>query len=239
MHSPGGWAAAPALLLALLMSAGCRSGETRADSAAGTAGAPDTVSSGTPAETPPAGREPPGVYVDRGACPFECCTYGTWRADSAVTLRDAPSLGSAEAGLVPKGTVVTGVTGEVHVRPGRFVLQRGARGYRVSRTGPPAPADSFAAGDTLGVYTYRGEGAWKVRKWGTDAELVELMLAEPGTGCESSNACDGRFLEKPQSTWWVQIRTPQGLTGWTTNVAAFAGKDACGGTVITPPSPRR
>jgi hypothetical protein len=211
----------------------------RGDGSGGSA--TDTTGGGRPSSgaTAAVAGQGPATYVDRGACPFECCTYGPWRADSSVTLSDAPDSAASELATIAAGSVVTAVTGEVHVRPGKFVLERGARAYSISRTAPPVPADTFMAGDTLGVYTYRGEGAWKVRKWGSDKELVELMLAEPGTGCERDNRCDGRFLDKPVSSWWVQIRTGQGVQGWTTNVGAFAGKDRCSGDVVAPPRPGR
>jgi hypothetical protein len=90
-------------------------------------------------------------------------------------------------------------------------------------------------GDTLGVFTYVGEGAYKLRRAGAihaNDPLREAMLATPGTGCDQRNACDGVMLRKPVATWWAQIRTDQGLTGWTTDTKNFDGRDRCSGVVI-------
>lgn len=167
------------------------------------------------------------VFVDRGACPFECCTYGRWTADSAVALRAEPDSASPVIATIEKGASVRVPTGEVHVIPGRFVVRRDIETYRTDTT-VPTIAGTFSPGDTLLVYTYRGEGAWKLRKLGSSEPLVEAMLAERGTGCEQGGTCDGYFIAKPRSTWWVRIRPPTGEPGWTADADAFSGKDACG-----------
>jgi hypothetical protein len=95
--------------------------------------------------------------------------------------------------------------------------------------------DTFAVGDTLSVFTSVGEGGWKLRRMGAshaNDALREAMLATPGTGCDARNACDGVMLRKPVSTWWAQIRTDQGITGWTTDTKNFDGRDRCSGVVI-------
>lgn len=214
----------------LALSLGCGEAGRRSDSSGtaggGTsaAGARNADSSAVPSTAVASGE----VFVDSGACPFECCTYREWQATGSVTLREAPDSASRVLTTVASGTRVQALTGEVHVRPGRFVLAHGMRGYSLDAAVPRPAADSFATGDTLGVYTYRGEGAWKVRRLGRDEPLVELMLAWPGTGCEQNGRCDGRFLEEPRSTWWIHIRTPDGVDGWTTDAKAFSGKDRCG-----------
>jgi hypothetical protein len=174
------------------------------------------------------------IFVDRGACPFECCTYGRWRADSAVALRAAPDSNAQIVGTVSAGTTVDAVTGEVHVRPGMLVMSRGERAYSLDRSGPPAPGDSFKVGDTLLVYTSRGEGAFKVRLAGSTGPMFELMLATPGTGCERNNACTGRMLVSPAATWWVNVRTADGVSGWTTDARHFTGRDRCAGPAPKP-----
>lgn len=214
-----------AALLAIVTACGGGAGE-RDSSGVASSGA--TTAAGADSVAAPDRAAAPGIYVDSGACPFECCTYREWQANATATLREAPDSSSRVVATVSGGAKVDAVTGQVHVRPGRFVLAHGMRGYSLPPSATPAPADSFVAGDTLGVYTYRGEGAWKVRRLGSDAPFAELMLAYPGTGCEQNDRCDGRFLEKPESTWWIQIRTRDGVTGWTTDAAAFEGKDRCG-----------
>lgn len=210
----------------------CRARDSGADSVGAAAASKAAGAASSAGGRSSAAATPPTVsdmFVDRGACPFECCTYGAWEATGVATLRAEPDSSSPVVATVARGDRVTAVTGEVHVFPGRFVLDRAARGYRIGASAPPEPADSFARGDTLGVYTYRGEGAWKVRRAGSDAALVDLMLAYPGTGCERDGRCDGSFLRMPRSTWWIRIRASSGATGWTADAQAFKGKDACGG----------
>ena len=33
---------------------------------------------------------PPSLYVSKGACPFECCTYREWTANRDLVLTDHP-----------------------------------------------------------------------------------------------------------------------------------------------------
>ena len=174
------------------------------------------------------------LFVDRGACPFECCHYGRWRANAPTTLRAAPDSSSAPVAALARGTLVRAATGEVHVRPGLFVPRRSIPAY-AREANPPAVVDTFRVGDTLSVFTSAGEGAFKLRRRGpahTNDPLREAMLATPGTGCDQRNDCDGVMVRAPQSTWWAQIRTDEGVTGWTTDTRNFDGRDRCSGTVI-------
>ena len=204
-------------LIFLLAFLACARREAALDTTQATAGRRDTVAPDQNA-----------LFVDRGACPFECCTYGTWRADSAVQLRASPDSSAAVVANVAAGTTVTATTGEVHVKPGVFVMTRGERAYSLDRSAPPTPGDSFKVGDTLLVYTPRGEGAFKVRLASSNGPMFELMLADSSTGCAGANACNGRLLSRPVSTWWANIRTPDGTSGWTTDTRHFVGRDRCG-----------
>ena len=40
--------------------------------------------------------------------------------------------------------------------------------------------------------------------------------------------CNGTIIEKPQSVWWVRLRSMRGLTGWTQEPEKFGNKDALG-----------
>lgn len=51
------------------------------------------------------------VHVEMGACPFKCCQYGRWRADSAVVLYARRDTTSEHIGDVAQGMVVHAVTG--------------------------------------------------------------------------------------------------------------------------------
>ena len=164
------------------------------------------------------------VHVEMGACPFECCQYGRWRADSAVVLYARRDTASEHIGDVPRGMVVRALTGAVHVRPGRLVLRRSLD-------------SGFAAGDTLAIHSYVGEGHWRVRRAGTRDSLVDRPLQSTDTACLSSGTrparCDGELLYAPVQVWWARIQLQNAVAGWTPRADLFAGADACG--VYDPP----
>ena len=100
---------------------------------------------------------PPATFIDRGACPFECCVYRTWqtRADTVAYAR--PDRGAPVVGRLKAGAPVEAVTGEVHSRPVRFVVKK--------------PHGEFGVGESFWVYTYLGEGHFKVWRDGAMREV--------------------------------------------------------------------
>ena len=144
-------------------------------------------------------QKPPNVHIDKGACPFECCTYREWAARTDVTLLETPN-GKNVVGQIKKGEKVLALTGEVHSIPLRVVAHR------------DYPEAGVKAGDTIHVLHYVGEGYWKVWHDGKVDEIEEF----PGTG------------SKPKATWWVQLKTSSGAVGWTIEHSNFENEDSCG-----------
>ncbi len=68
-------------------------------------------------------QKPPSIHIDKGACPFECCTYREWVARTEVTLLDGPNR-KRVVGRIKKGESVLALTGEVHSIPLRVVADR-------------------------------------------------------------------------------------------------------------------
>jgi hypothetical protein len=155
----------------------------------------------SPAGTTPSaeGEKPPSVHVDAGACPFECCTYREWVARTDVMLLDSPNS-KRVVGRIKKGETVLALTGEVHSVPLRVVVQQ------------DYPEISVKAGDTIYVLHYMGEGYWRVWHDGKLGEIQDF----PGNGA------------KPKTTWWVQLKTPSGVVGWTVERRNFDNQDRCG-----------
>jgi hypothetical protein len=91
---------------------------------------------------------PPAVYIDKGACPFECCTYREWRTEQSTVAYARPDKRSSRIGRFKAGTAVVALTGEVRSTPGRFTVRK--------------PHGQYKPGDVLWVYTPLGEGAYKV-----------------------------------------------------------------------------
>jgi hypothetical protein len=61
---------------------------------------------------------PPKVYVSKGACPFECCTYQNWTARRPLSLLDQPR--GRSIARIGDGEQVLAIIGEVHTKPLRF-----------------------------------------------------------------------------------------------------------------------
>ena len=152
-------------------------------------------------------------YEDYGACPFECCTYRRWVATKeTVTYKDRNKKSSALFN-VNKGEWVTALTGVVKTTiPGKAKVKKSTtiNGMPVKR------------GVIVYLMTYQGEGlyeAWyKGRKWEPYPDMDVLEI-----------------IEKPVSTWWVQIKNDNGLVGWSEEADNFDNRDACGGDIVEKP----
>ena len=156
------------------------------------------ASAGTPQQQSAEEQAPPSPYVDKGACPFECCTYREWAANESIALVDQPN-GKKVLAQLHKGEKVQGVTGEVHSIPLRAIARR------------DDPSTGVKAGDVIYVLHPVGEGSWKVWHKGKLVETDDV----PEKGL-------------PRYTWWVQIRTSSGAVGWAVSRGNFANQDACG-----------
>ena len=151
------------------------------------------------------------IFIDKGACPGEGCLYGeSWIARKAVRLLSAPDASATPAGTVGPAEAVETLTGEVHTVPGRFVVQQ--------------PHGEFSPGDEVLVYTYLGEGWFRIRHNG---ELKEADLGfspwggSPGKRCEVDSRCWGSLQQKLRFDWWIKVRTRKGLEGWLLDASAF------------------
>ncbi|HXH75443.1 MAG TPA: hypothetical protein VNJ08_10790 [Bacteriovoracaceae bacterium] len=59
---------------------------------------------------------PLSPFIDKGACPFECCKYGEWVAKKDIQLKDKIS-GQIVVGKIRSGEKINAMTGEVHTIP--------------------------------------------------------------------------------------------------------------------------
>src|SRR5262245_59899363 len=71
------------------------------------------------------------TYVDRGACPFECCQYAAWTTTQPIELRPRPDESAEVLASLDAGQLVQAVTGEVHTLPGLFRVKKDSPPYRV------------------------------------------------------------------------------------------------------------
>ncbi|MEQ1907567.1 MAG: protein kinase [Vicinamibacterales bacterium] len=157
------------------------------------------------------GTEPPEQIVDRGACPYELCTYGerlVATEDVAAYTAPPQTLGVAPDALqklmiIPRGTWITTVTGLVIAKrhEGRVVLP--ATHYNGSN-GPP-----LTNGQVVAAYTYLGEGCES--SW-IDGKLYVICSLE--TDPKSAT-----------QEWWVQIVTADGTRAWVLPKALVSQED--------------
>jgi hypothetical protein len=151
----------------------------------------------------------PVFYIDKGACPFECCTYRDWGTERTTKLYAEPKTSSTVVGVAEKGTTVKAQTGEVHTKPGKLIVRRDLSTFRKS--------------DILWVYTYLGEGFFKIWYQGKFIEdQIDFNIRNP------TPVDWGYFEIMPTSVWWARVRTPNGLEGWTNETENFSNQDACG-----------
>jgi hypothetical protein len=149
----------------------------------------------------------PTLYVDKGICPGEGCSIESEdraKVIKSTTVYVNPNSRSAPRFNLSVGEVVSSLKSEVHTVAGRFVVKRDYEKYR--------------AGEVLWVYTYLGEGNFKV--WNRGKMYQEDLGFSPwgggvGKRCELDNAfCWGELEKELEMIWWLKIKSKDGRKGW-------------------------
>jgi len=153
-------------------------------------------------------------YLDWGACPFECCVYGTWTASQATNVLTSRRTGAAVAFRLKPGDKVYVSTGVVvTTRPGRI------RALEAVTLGEGTEAVSLKPGELIYILHYLGEGYHLL--WFNGHTLSdEIEPVEQAKNLE--------LLEPPETHWWVKIKNRSGRVGWSEHPEHFMGNDACG-----------
>lgn len=188
------------------------------------------VASGSPAM---AGGPPTedGWYVSLDACPFECCTYRDWIAESDTAIY-GQARGTEEVGAVRAGQTIEALTGNVYVVPVP------AEVTHKTIIGPL----QFNVGETFYLLDYLGEGHQRVWLSGELAEFETSEMWDPDAIATSriasyrscgtpSDRCWWRIApehRRQPAEWWVRLRLPDGREGWISSPENFSNKDACG-----------
>lgn len=146
---------------------------------------------------------PPNPHIDRGVCPFECCTFREWKTFKKITLVDKP-WGKTKVVDVPGETNVQGLTGDVYSVPYKL------KAFHDYEDSP------IKKGDTFYTLHAEGEGFWAVWYKG---KKISVQL----DGNELANHDNGG-----KQDWWVKIKTKDGKTGWVLDTGLFQNQDACG-----------
>jgi hypothetical protein len=164
---------------------------------------------------------PPMPYEDAGACPFEGCAYGEWRANETVVVRRTRSSRAPVAFTILRNETITAVTGIViTTSPGRVRVRQAVDLQSLSG---PLHVD---AGETLYLLTYRGEGLTKAWFKGRVYDELDGGVAFFNEACDTQpSRCAGTVVAGPQQTWWVSVRNAKDQIGWTHQPERFERTD--------------
>ena len=153
---------------------------------------------------------PPTIFVDRNICPGEGCQFKGHRAKivATTTAYKGPSTTSGRLFTVPLGLMVTGIDSLVRTRPGQFRVKRPMN----------RPNEKYRPGEVLFVYTYLGEGVFKIWYRG---KMIEENLefsvwgGSAGERCELDPVnCWGILEKRTDMKWWLKVRLNDGRRGW-------------------------
>jgi hypothetical protein len=171
----------------------------------------------------PASEKPPDNYIAKGVCPGEYCRYGNWTVSEDTVLVSSPGS-SRVVGRARKGSCVFGLTGEVHVKPEPVVVLTAPESDGVL-TADELPKNSIAF-----ILDYTSEGFSHVYTRGKVVD-VRTYLSYAKYCYHLSESCWGETLfpsqERQEQIWWVKVRLPDGIVGWTDKTNHFGGTDSC------------
>jgi hypothetical protein len=166
---------------------------------------------------------PPRNYEDRGACPFECCTYRGWTVNADTVFYKSRTAGSAQVYRAKKGERVTGLTGVVvTLEPGRAVVRK------ATTLGDARRKVRVRPGDVIYLLHYSGEGVYKFWFRGRIYEdWPDVPYAAGGAGVPTGRGYVEK-LSEPKTVWWVKVKNRRGQIGWSRQNRHFDDVDACG-----------
>ena len=152
---------------------------------------------------------PPVPYVDKGACPFECCTYREWNVEKPTSVRASMSDTAPVSFRLKAGEKVFGMTGVViTTQPG---IVRALKAAVIGENGVP-----IKKGEQFYVLTNLGEGFTKIWFKG------RIYQGEP------YDDATFKFIRETKSIWWVKIKNRAGRIGWSRQPENFGNVDQCG-----------
>ncbi len=168
------------------------------------------------------GAGPALPFVVDNVCPGEGCVFGTW-------LACGPVPGYAEAGdratevfRLSRDESFTVRTGQMWVAVPGLVVVREA----IPNSSRQVEPTVFAAGDTVYVLHYVGEGFYNVWYQGVEVEAEAFWTEAVGAAEPTAR---GMLLRERTTEYWVEAETAVGQRGWvlveTGLVLAANGRD--------------
>lgn len=172
--------------------------------------------------------KPPLPYIDKGACPFECCVYGEWRANKPVTAYVEPKDKAGKAFTILKGQQVTAETGFVVTKKVGVtkVLKEITLGYEKGTEEPnPTPKLSLKPGELL--YTLHDEGEGYDLFWYKGKPYSDQISSDKPDPEPPPPGLNLQVLSRPEADWWIKVKTKEGKIGWIKDPPYFENSDAC------------
>lgn len=176
-------------------------------------------------------QRPASPYVAKDACPGEYCVLGTWKARKTTPLYEKPES-SRVVGHAKAGTQVEALTGNVIAEPIPIAVIYDHNTNDEHRY-EELVHTSFPKGAIVFLLDYVGEGFYNTWYRGRVISLDDWRLepyclkpsercwAEPILAELTAPSTNQYPLPNQRHDWWVQIKTPAGVVGWTLDVAAF------------------
>ena len=166
---------------------------------------------------------PPLPFVDKDACPFECCQYGDWVSIQEFKAYKEPKNDSTIVYVINEGEKVEALTGIVITYKVGVtkILKPIKLGYIPETKG----SLDLKPGEILYPLHYAGEGTdlfWYKGKTYYDG----IAADEPDPDPPPSNL-SVQVISRPVSDWWVKVKNKNGKIGWIKNPYHFDGSDGC------------
>ena len=156
----------------------------------------------------------PKFYVDKDVSLVNCCQYMTWKGKERINVYERADKKSEVIGTFGIGEQVKPLIVEAHVVPSRFVVHRNHTSYE---------GNKYKPGDVLWVFTYLGEGYFKVCFEG------KLYMENLGftyfwyktEGFKRKRNGWGELDNDLRIIWWLKLKGDSGLSGWSDDISNF------------------
>jgi hypothetical protein len=168
------------------------------------------------------GATPKLPYIDDGACPFEGCVYGKWKATEEVMALKEPKNAAPLAFTIKKDEQVNALTGFVVTNKVGIskVIKPIKMGY-LQNSSDNEEKLNLKPGEIIYTLHYMGEGFdlfWYQGKIYSD-EISDEPNPNPSPDLLL------QVISRPDYDWWVEIENQKSEIGWIKNPPYFEGSD--------------